>query len=211
MEADWSVALGAADPVITIPWTASGDDSCKCRFVDLRLDPHLIDQIEEARSTPVLRSALLLLNGAASQFWTAKCDVWSSTADEGVELFDRFEMDAQPGEMAFGAGSYIDLLPREAEIREPFAVQERWMRAVTERLRATPGSGARVELVLRHAELDSVPIFGVTIFVEGCGSTVEQANERWSEAFQRALAVIMNARLVPDPAADDDTMAEMGE
>ena len=26
MEADWSVALAAGDPVITVPWAASGDD-----------------------------------------------------------------------------------------------------------------------------------------------------------------------------------------
>jgi hypothetical protein len=196
MEADWTVALAAADPVITVPWSASGEDARKCKFVDLRLGVHLIDEIEEARSRPVLRSALLLLNGAASQFWTVKCDSWSNSADEGTELFDRYEMDAEPEETAFGAGSYIDLLPRDAENREPFAVQERWIRAVTERLRAIPGRAARVELVLRHAEVEAVPGFGVTWFVEGCGATADRAEQRWSEALARALAVIMNARLV---------------
>ncbi len=59
MEADWSVALAADDPVITVPWATSSDDPRKCRFVDLRLGGHLIDEIEEARSRPALRSALL--------------------------------------------------------------------------------------------------------------------------------------------------------
>ncbi len=48
MEADWSVALASSDPVITVPWAASGDEP-ECRFVDLRIDPDLIDEIEEAR------------------------------------------------------------------------------------------------------------------------------------------------------------------
>ncbi len=96
MEADWSVALAAGDPVITVPWAAPGDDVNQCRFVDLRRSPHLIDEIEEARAKPRLRSALLLLNGAASQFWTAKCDTWNSSAVEGDEAFDPYEMDAEP-------------------------------------------------------------------------------------------------------------------
>ncbi len=97
MEADWSVALAAGDPVITVPWAASDDDVdpsadssiCACSL-------HGIDEIEEARAKPRLRSALLLLNGAASQFWTAKCDAWSSSVDEGDEAFDPYEMDAEP-------------------------------------------------------------------------------------------------------------------
>ncbi len=62
MEADWSVALAADDPVITVPWASSAADSCKCQFVDLRLGDYLIDEIEEARARPALRSALLVLN-----------------------------------------------------------------------------------------------------------------------------------------------------
>ena len=49
MEADWSVALAADDPVITVPWAAPGDDGPRCRFFDLRQEPDLIDEIEEAR------------------------------------------------------------------------------------------------------------------------------------------------------------------
>ena len=71
MEADWTVALAAGDPVITVPWAASGDDIRECRFVDLRVDAHLIDEIEEARAKPPLRSALLVLNAATSPLWSA--------------------------------------------------------------------------------------------------------------------------------------------
>ena len=193
MEADWSVALAATDPVITVPWAASGDDEPKCGFVDLRLDSRLIDEIEEIQGRPTLRSALLLLNGVHSQLWTAKCDAWNTSPEQGDDPFDPYEMDAEPGEIAFGTGSYVDLLPRDFETR--FDVQERWLRAVTERLRAVPANAARVELVLRRAQVDALPGFGVTWFVEGCGATAQRADQGWGHAFNLALTAIMDVRL----------------
>jgi hypothetical protein len=195
MEADWSVALAAGDPVITVPWTASADDVNPSRFVDLRRSLHRIDEIEEARTKPRLRSALLLLNGAQAQFWTAKCDTWNSSVVEGDEAFDPYEMDADPQETAFGAGSYIDLLPREGALLSSFECQERWMRAVVERLRVTTARAVRVELVLRRAEVEAVSGFGVTWFVEGCGVTAHRAEQKWGEALDLALAATMEARL----------------
>jgi hypothetical protein len=195
MEADWSVALAADDPVITVPWAASEGERGG-RFIDLRLGGHLIEEIEEARARPPLRSALLLLNDAASPLWTAKCDAWISSAEEGAEPFDPFEMNATPDETAFGAGCYIDLLPREALLLSSFERQERWVRVVTEALRGIPARAARVELVLRRAEVEAVPGFGVTWFVEGCGLNANNAGQRWSEALNRALPAIMEGRPV---------------
>jgi hypothetical protein len=211
MEADWSVALAAGDPVIIVPWAAPDDDVNQCRFVDLRKNLHRIDEIEEARAKPSLRSALLLLNGAGSQFWTAKCDTWNRSAIEGDEAYDPYEMDTEPQETRFGTGSYIDLLPREARLLASFECQERWMRAVVERLRHIAAKAVRVELVLRHAEIEAVSGFGVTWFVEGCGATAHRAEQRWSEALDLALAVTTEARLQLRCRADDDTMAKTGE
>ena len=196
MEADWTVALAAGDPVITVPWAASGDDIRKCRFVDLRLGAHLVDEIEEARSKPPLRSALLLLNAATSPLWTAKCDVWTSSVDEGAEPFDPYEIAADADDIAFGAGSYIDLLPRDVSFLSGFERQERWIRAVTEVLRSIPASAARVELVLRRVEVEGAWGFAVTWFVEGCGSTAQRAEQRWARALDLALAVVMDVRLM---------------
>ena len=196
MEADWSVALAADDPVITVPWAASGDDIRTCRFVDLRQDTHLIDEIEEARSESPLRSALLLLNAATSPLWTAKCDAWTSSVDEGAEPFDPYEMAAEPGDTAFGAGSYVDLLARDVSFLSGFERQERWIRAVTEVLRSTPASAARVELVLRRAEVEGASGFAVTWFVEGCGSTAQGAGQRWASALNLALAVVADVHLM---------------
>jgi hypothetical protein len=194
MEADWSVALATGDPGITVPWAASGDDEPKCRFVDLRLGPHLIDEIEEARGRLALRSGLLLLNGVDSQFWTAKCDAWTSSPEQGDDPFDPYEMNAEPGETAFGVGSYIDLLPRDFQASRCFDTQEQWLRTVTQRLRAIPANSARVELVLRGAQVDGVPGFGVSWFVEGCGGSAQGADQGWNQAFEAALAVIMDVR-----------------
>ena len=196
MEADWTVALAAGDPVITVPWAASGHDIRKCRFVDLRLGAHLIDEIEEARSKPALRSVLLRLNAATSPLWTAKCDAWTSSVDEGAEPFDPYEMDAESGDTAFGEGSYIDLLPRDVSFLAGFERQERWIRAVAEMLRSTPASAARVELVLRRAEVEGASGFAVTWFVEGCGSTAQRAGQSWAKALDLALTVLMDVRLM---------------
>ena len=193
MEADWSVELAASDPVIAVPWAACDDHEPRCRFVDLRLYPHLVAEIKEAQGSLALRSALLLLNGVTSHLWTAKCDAWSSSPEQGDEPFDPYEMDAKPGETAFGAGSYIDLLPRD--FSQCFDDQERWLRAVIERLRGIPASAARVELVLRHAVVDAVPGYGVTWFVEGCGATAQRAEQAWGGAFDLALAAIMDVPL----------------
>jgi hypothetical protein len=196
MEADWTVALAADDPVITVPWSASGDHIRKCRFVDLRHGTHLIDEIEEAREKPPLRSALLLMNAASSPLWTAKCDAWTSSADDAAEPFDPYEMGAESGDTAFGAGSYVDLLARDVSFRVSFERQERWIRAVTDVLRSIPARAVRVELVLRHANVDGASGFAVTWFVEGCGSTAQSAGQRWTRALDLALPVLTDVRLM---------------
>jgi hypothetical protein len=212
MEADWSVALAADDPVITVPWASSADDTRKCQFIDLRLGEHLIDEIEEARGRPALRSALLLLNSGESQLWTAKCDAWSSSAAEGDEPFDGYEMDAEPGETSFGVGCYVDLLPRDFALLSSFEYQERWIRVATKALRVIKANAARLELVLRHAQIEGTQGFGVTWFVAGCGATAPRAAEAWARALNLALPVIMDAHgVAPMRRPADDTMAGTGE
>ena len=179
MEADWSVALAGDDPTIDIPWAS---------FVDLRADPTLIDKIAETQANLPLRAALLALNGAESPFWTAKCDVW--TVDEPS---DPFEMEAETGEAAFGVGSYIDLIARHLETRASFELQEQWMRRVTAQLRVVSAGAARVDLVLRHAQVDGHSGFGVSWFVQGCGANVEIAEQMWARALRLALPVIQSA------------------
>jgi len=192
MEADWSVELMAEDPVIIVPWAATSDAPSKCKFVDLRSGGQLIDEIVEAGRVPELRATLVALNGAASPLWTVKCDTWESDSQ-----MDSYEMDAAPADAKFSFGSYIDLLARDRTLQASFDRQEQWVRVVTGMLRAVPARAARVELVLRPAQVNHEAGYGVSWFVEGCGSTAQRAQKSWSDALGLALPVIMDADLIP--------------
>jgi hypothetical protein len=190
MEADWAVALAADDPVVTVPWAATEEDG-GCCFVDLRRDLSFVDKIAEAQSSAALRHALLVLNGSESALLSAKCDLWSSCG----EPLDPYEMNAEPNETAFGAGSYIDLLARDPEFHASFPLQEQWLRRVTGSLRAVTARASRVDLVLRHAEVNGRPGFAVSWFVEGCGPSAAIAEQNWSHALSLSLAVIVESML----------------
>ena len=213
MEADWSVTLAADDPMIIVPWAAPAEDAHRCQFLDLRRDPALIDEIEEARSHPLLRAALMLLNAPWSPLWTAKCDVWRSSVNEGAEPYDPYEMGADPGDTAFGSDSYVDLFLRDGRLFMSFERQERWIRSMTEKLRGIAVRASRTEFVLRRAEVDGTPGFGVTWFVEGCGATAQRAAEAWAAAFDCALGVILDGGLMEPgtPVDVDGTMSKAGE
>jgi hypothetical protein len=188
MEADWTIALAADDPIVVVPWAASEKEG-GYRFVDLRGAPNLVDSIAEAQASPPLRDGLLLLNSPDSPLWTAKCDVWTSNE----EARDPWEMDAEPGDAAFCAGSYIDLLARNREFGSSFPRQEAWLRRVTGRLRAAESRASRVELVLRHAEVEGRAGFAVSWFVEGCGASAAIAEQRWANALALSLTVIVES------------------
>ena len=195
MEADWSVELAADDPVIVVPWRAFP----AVQFIDLRARPQWIDEIEEARNRPALRSALARLNGEDSGLWTAKCDAWiRSGADESggaidpIDSIDPWEMEATAEEARFAAGSYIDILALDLEARGSFAIGERWVRGLAESLRPRVLHSARTDFVLRRAEIHGVAGFGVTWFVEGCGRTAELAELKWAEALAGILPAVLN-------------------
>lgn len=219
MEADWSVELAADDPAIVVPWSAE-DGSCK--FTDLRRRPQgeaeealrrrpegadksqnpdpppdeMLDEIEEARREPALRSALLALNSALSPLWTAKCDAWLTDSTLGEDApIDLLEMDcwseSSLEEGKFVAGFYIDILPRDRKTGMRFEIQERWIRALVRRFRTNPMRCARTDLVLRRAETWGMAGFGITWFVQGCGATAERAEQRRAEALERTLPLLI--------------------
>ena len=60
-------------------------------------------------------------------------------------------------------------------------------------LRAVAARSARVDLVMRHAQVNGEPGFGVSWFVEGCGATAVCAEQMWERALRLALEVIQSA------------------
>src|ERR1700682_2292682 len=98
MQADYSVELGADDPVLEFPW--SSDDTAVC-YYDLKGHPDLISNIPEVRDNPDLGKFLSRINAANFPLLTAKCDTW-------------FSPEISAAEEIFGAAckfsSYVDLV-----------------------------------------------------------------------------------------------------
>ena len=155
MEADWSVALGGRRPGDHRSLGRVRRRHRKCRFVDLRLRPHSIDEIEEARARP----GVALGTAAAERRRIASLDRQVRCVDQqrrrGRCAVRSLRDGRRAEETAFGAGCYIDLLPRDAaatvQLRTPGTMDARSGRRG---LRATPARAARVELVLRAAEVE---------------------------------------------------------
>jgi hypothetical protein len=73
MDVDWSVELGAEDPVLEFPWSSPDG---KQRYVNLSQHPDAIAEVSEAVHYPELGEFLRKVNTESSPWVTAKCDVW---------------------------------------------------------------------------------------------------------------------------------------
>jgi hypothetical protein len=156
MEADWEIELGAGAPVIDALWAG---------FVDLRVAPERVADLEETRLLPGLSDVLVQLNGPGSPVWTAKCDVWN--VEEPV---DPYEVDADPDQAAVAMACYIDLLPRGAHQWATPQEAGSACEALTRRLRAMEARACRVDLVVRAAQIgEGAQDLGITAYVTGVG------------------------------------------
>jgi hypothetical protein len=193
MHADWTVACGADDPEVVVPWTGK-DESL--RYVDLRTAPGSIDEIPEAAKYPCVAAALLRWNQPGTLLFTAKCDVWSYPA----KLFDGEDL---PG-FAYARGSYIDLLPAEIEIFSSFAVCERQLKSWTEIARSIDLPASRCEWTLRPARVFATTVasevdasssslngFATTLYVWGYGVTPELAAAAWADALEALIEPVL--------------------
>jgi len=174
VDADWSVELGAEDPVVEVPW-ASPDGVL--RFVDLRAHPEHIDGLEEAQRYPEMAEFLRAINRASSKLTSVKCDVWESTEIEAAEEI-------------FGGshkvGSYCDVVFREKALCKLFdahesAVQE-WAHRSLELGLDRPVS---IEWVVRrsivHACGEELAGFAITTYVFGYGPNAADARREWEQ------------------------------
>jgi hypothetical protein len=172
MLAEWSVELGASDPMLEIPWR-SEDGSL--RFLDLKRQPELLLEIPEACTYEELATFLDWANSADSRIETAKCDVWSTREmDEDDEVF---------GE-AVKFSSYIDLLLASSACSS-FPECEKFVQALARMLRQAPDLSSAAQFIVRRC-LDrreagkGSDCYYVTLYLHGYGADVQEARQRWS-------------------------------
>jgi hypothetical protein len=170
MVVDWSVELGAEDPVLDFPWTAED----RIQFYDLKADPGLIDQLPEAQTSSELKKFLLRMNADGFPLQTAKCDHWfTQQISEEEEIFGA----------AFKYGSYVDLLFVESEKQLSFADHEEFASKLCDLLKGAPEIPASVELIVRRCfYAESGEGFYFTLYVSGFGETEAQSRQQWSIA-----------------------------
>ncbi len=176
MQADFGVELGAEDDTLELPWAAAGGGP---RYFDLKRQPDLLFEVEEAQRVPALREFLAAINSPVGFLETAKCDAWSST-------------EITPEEEIFGAackfGSYIDLLFSNPDSRFAFAEHEELAKQVTQLLKRVPEIPAAAELIIRRCFYhlgDTVRDgFYITLYLFGYGDDDPQSRQRWAIALK---------------------------
>jgi hypothetical protein len=170
VQADFGVELGAEDDTLELPWAAAGGG---LKYFDLKRQPDLLFEIEEAQRVPALREFLAAINSPGGFLETAKCDAWSST-------------EITPEEEIFGAacksGSYVDLLFSNPGSRFAFAEHEQLAKQVTQLLKRVPEIPAAAELIIRRCFYhlgDTVRDgFYITLYLFGYGDDEPEARQR---------------------------------
>jgi hypothetical protein len=196
VEADFAVELGADDETLEFPWAAPDHGP---RYYDLKRQPELLLEIDEARRVPELGEFLAAMNSPHGGLETAKCDTWVSS-------------EIGPEEEIFGApwkfGSYVDLLFSQESSRYSFAEHEQLARRITELLKKAPEFPAAAELIIRHCfyynAAGTRDGFYITFYLFGYGDDELQAQKRWAIALKLVENAIrqISARIVSsDPAA----------
>jgi hypothetical protein len=196
MDADFSIELGADDPVLDFPWT---DSSGNLAYFDLKRHPDLIARVEEAEKFPELAEFLRTVNSARSLVESAKCDAWTT-----AELSAEEEVFDAPCKFA----SYVDLVLTDenrvladenrvtkSNRRLDFPAHENFAKRLIELLRRAPEMAASVEVCVRRCffgqgendgrendERNSEPLAGFyfTLYVNGYGNDEATARKMWS-------------------------------
>ena len=188
MEADFAVELGADDETLELPWAAADGGP---RYYDLKRQPELLLQVEEARRTAELGEFLAVMNSPGGILETAKCDTWSST-------------EINPEEEIFGAAykfcSYVDLLFSQETSRCSFAEHEQFAKRITQLLKRVPEIPAAAELLVRrcfyHAGGEIRDGFYITLYLFGYGDDEVQARQRWAIGLKLAENAIRQELLM---------------
>jgi hypothetical protein len=159
MEADWEFEVGGGAPMIEARWAG---------FVDLRRQPERIKDIHETTDFQPLAALLVVLNGASSPLWTAKCDLWEPEVKE---------LGGPEAGMHSARACYVDLLPLAGEVFAQAEQAEAFCRRWVARLAPVPLPDCRVDLIIRRAIAGEAEGFGVTAYLSAMGSDHAAAHE----------------------------------
>lgn len=195
MHADWTVACAADDPWVVVPWSSKDETIC---YIDLRAAPERLEEIPEAAQYPCIAKALRRWNQPDTSLFTAKCDVWNYPA----KFFDAEDLP----DFDYAHGSYIDLLPIDAEMFSSFAACERQLRMWTEIARSIDLPASRCEWTLRPSRImpshlqpsvvaakKSLPRdgFATSLYVWGYGSSPQSAASAWVAAVESLIEPVL--------------------
>ena len=98
MQSDYAIELGPDEEVLEVPWSSPDGE---LRYYDLKRQPELLLNVQEAAYNQELGEFLVALNSANSIFETARCDTWLSNEIEEEEKIYEAE---------WKFGSYVDLI-----------------------------------------------------------------------------------------------------
>ena len=188
MHADFSVELGAQDDVMEVPWSAPAGGAP--RYYDLKRQPELLLNVEEAFVNRELGEFLAAINSPSSMLESSKCDVWAST-----ELSEEEKIYQAQSKFA----SYVDLVFDENHPRGSFPEHEAFAKEICALLKKAPELSAAAEFVVRRCyfrtrsydETEHREGFGFTFYLSGYGEDELEARRRWTIA----LKVVENALL----------------
>lgn len=182
MDADFSIELGQDDPVLELPWK---DPAGRVAYVDLKRQPDLITQIDEARLFPELGRFLQAMNSERSILETAKCDVWATT-----ELSAEEEI----YEASCKFASYTDLVFSEVDKRLSFSIHDEFVRKLAELLGRATEMAASAEVCVRRCYSDDAGRvregFYFTLYVNGFGLDGDGARQNWAAGLKLAADAI---------------------
>jgi hypothetical protein len=188
METDWSVAAGGNDPVIETRWS---DAATGLAWVDLRVDGETqrirIAALPEAARSPSMARALALLNAPRGVLMTTKCDRWLLSDAERAEFADALDAPV----LAWGYGSYIDVLMAHAVPMADFLLHEEWARTTARRCAVLPVDDARLDVVLRPAHKDDIWGYGLTVYCYAGGVDGARAEAVWADAIEQMVPILI--------------------
>jgi hypothetical protein len=182
MQVDFAVELGRDDETLEFPWAGPADGP---RYYDLKRNPDLLEQVEEATGVAELRDFLISVNSPSSILESAKCDTWStSEINPEEEIFN----------LPWKFGSYVDLLLSDQAARLSFELHETLLKQIIGLLQRVPEIPASAEFLLRRCFYHERNVvregYYVTSYLVGFGEDKAKARQQWGIALKLVAGVI---------------------